>query len=446
MGALRTAATCLAALACLGLSTTTPAVASPAPTDGDQVDGSTDRREPTPLTAGTYSDELGAEGRADDVHYFSYERVMADSSVLVTVLGLPDPATDGADGLGVSIETPDGEACDDDSVTGDYSSPGRAMSVQAYAGPEEVGERDDPCLRADELWIAVDRGTSSPTTPLPVTLRVVEEAPVVGSTADLPVPPEDAPRLRVPARTDASAAEPVEGGLRPGEATEVEAGTSYATEVDEGVQVWFAVPLTWGEGFTVRVDVPAADAADVEALGYLGATVDLDLVEPAGLQFQGEVAEAPDTGTSYGAEASTIADGTSPVRYLNRFAGYDAAYPGTYGFTLTVAPAPDDREALSVPLTFVVGRTGEAGGAPQFPEVAGGPGGTAGPTSYDASTPYLVGDGVFAAEVGLPGESATAAKDAGADGRPWGVALPLAGASLLSVAGGAVLLRRRARA
>ena len=415
-----------------------PPPADPVDLGGTPVEVSTDPRVPTVLTAGLWSDVLTGSGDLEgNAHQFRYERTMGESTVLVGVTGVA--AEEFSDGIAVVVTAPDGSTCSDASTgSGAY---GTAFGLLAVADAASYGDRNDACLTGDALAITVRRSVSDPVQDLPITIRVVEEAPVRDAEAALPAVPDPVP-FSAPTPGEPT---PVTGVASFADAPELTTGT-WSDTVLEGTERLYRVRLGWGQALAVRLDVAAQsadDAAVLDAEFSSDPTVDLTLFDPLRSDFGGDVDDADPTG-AYGDEADVLLEGTAPVAYLNRYDDTGATVPGDYWVSVAVTPAPVDREPLAVPVELSLAVVGEPGEPPTFPQTVAAPDTGAGPEGYDPATPYLVADGVFAAEVSGTPRGPGAAD--GADPEVRRVAgLVVGGLSLVALAAGAVLLRRRGR-
>ncbi|GAA5155694.1 hypothetical protein GCM10023340_41600 [Nocardioides marinquilinus] len=352
---------------------------------------STDPSEPLPLEAGTWTDTLqGAQGAADSAHQFVYRRTMRASTVFIGVTGANSVENDRVD---VVASLPSGEECASDYSESGYENAFGSFGARLYIGPDEPNDGDSACLVADELRFTVSRGTKNVSSPVPVSIRIVEEAPTTSDVTTLPAQPET-PRVEVP---DVPEGDDLVGADTFEDARYLDDG-SYRTTVGEGEQKFWRVRLGWGQQLSTRLRLPAADDATLERIGGFGPNVELVLVDPLLNTFREGVEDAVTSG-DYGDEPVTMRDGTSPVAYDNRFGDGVAILPGDYWVTVSV-DAPDDRAPIEVPMQLEVQVLGEPGaGAPAFPATVQSPTGDAGPDGYAADTPYLVSPGTFAADV-----------------------------------------------
>lgn len=436
-----------ALLLALGVGVWPAAAAEPAAVDlgGAEVEPSTDPLLPTLLTAGVWADVLGPATSAAAGHEFAYVRTMANSTIHLGVVGAP-ASPDGGDGLGLTVRVPAADGtqtdCGSDQSSGSYTVSQRLVGVAMSIGAED--DRDDPCLTADEITFTVDRYSSSAPTDLPIAVRVVEEAPVQGLVTE-PPEPSDSPRVTVPETGDPVA---ISGSPSFDDAPALEPGTTYADAVPQGGTVLYRVPVGWGGSLAVRVDVPEQDDAALAALDSDEPDVELVLLDPLRDAFGNEVEEAVDTGDYAADEPSRLVEGSAPVRYANRFDDLTGSVPGDYWVAVAAERATDDAVPVDVPFTLVVEVTDAGSGAPTYSPTVQGPGGAAGPAGYDAATPFLLADGVFAADVPRDAAAVVVAptdESAARDHVRLAGGIMLGAVSLGCCAAGLALLRRRPR-
>ncbi len=410
-----------------GAGAATPELPDPIDLGGSRVEVSTDPRDPTRLTAGLWADTLTGPGGVDgNLHRFKYQRTMENSTVLVGVVAT-SPEESG-DAVEVSVKS-GSTSCGTDSSTSGV--PGSAYGALVVS--ETFDTADDPCVDSNSLDIAVGRGTATFTGDLPIAIRIVEEAPIVDAEKDLP-PPVETPDVPLPQPVEPS---PVTGGSSFDEAPELEPGSTVSDAVPEGTERLYRVRLDWGQALAARVDVPPTDAIE-----GVSPTVNLTLVDPLRNTFDGGAEERDEEG-AYDDDGSSLFDGTRPVTYLNRFDDGLMIVPGDYWVSVAVAPATD-REPVDVPVEISVDVVGEPGKAPTFREVVTAPGGKAGPGGYDSTTPYLIGENQFSADISGTPRVPEADEQGGSETRALvGIALAIVSACLCLA--GVASLRRRSR-
>lgn len=432
----------VAALA-LGLGAWTPyAAAEPVDIGGRPVDGSTDSAEPTSLEAGLWTVMLGPESQPQ---FFRYERQIEDSTIHIGAVGAPQ--TPDGDGLQLAPTVPDpasptGIDCSTNETTTSSSAPAGLIGTQVIVGNED-GDTGAACRAADAVDVKLIRYSSSSTVDLPVAIKIVEEAPV--SDQGEPLPEEDVLDPGVPDPVDAVTTPGGAGSFDDAPIVDASGGpVTIATEITEGSELLWRVPLTWADQLVVRADIPAITDREQEQLGYPTAYLRLAIVQPSRDISELSVGDDTTSGQYGGLEDSRMVAATYPLRYANRFADDVApTLPGDTWVSIAVAAAPEDREALDVPieLTFEVTATDNTG--PTYKAAVLSQGGGAGPDGYSPGTPYLVGDGEFSAVA-----SGNPFTPDGDEGDEWwglrrGVGVGVGVVSLACCAVGAVWLTRR---
>lgn len=442
----------LAGACCLAWLTVTTGYAAPAAAAPDRVDvggepladgsGSTNPAEPTELGPGLWSDSLGGSD-AQNVHHFSYDRRIRDSTVHVGVVGSP-PTLD-SDALKVDVgyidETGNFSSCgtDDDSIT--YRIPQSVLGTAVGIGPTAADSTDrPPCLTAATLKIEVSRGSSNVTTAMPIAIKVVEEAPV-SDPLSLPETPETV-SFDIP---EAGDAEDLAGATSFDDAPELDSsaeGVTVSTTLPQGTEQLWRVGVDWGQQVVARVTAETADEADFEGR-YSDVPVRVRLVDPRrevyALTNEGATDESADG--SYEVEESLdIVAGSNPLQYRNRYDDDLPVVPGDYWIAVSVGPVDpsSDLDPLDVPVEMTVAVTGEPAGEPGYPGVVTSPDEGAQIEGYSPEEPFLVAEDTFAAVAsGNP-----VSGDGWFSTRRW-AGLGLAAVSVLCLAGGLVRLRHR---
>lgn len=405
---------------------------------GQPIVGSTDQRVPTALDPGLWAVTLGP-----DAQHFSYARQIKDSTIHVGVVAAPT-SSDG-DSLQVAATVTTDESGEIDCGTGDDSTssavPHGIIGAHAVVGDET--DTDD-CRAADVVAIEVGRYSGSATADLPVAIKVVEEAPVTDG-GEGPPESEDL-EYDVPDPVDPVSAPAGEPSFDDAPLVDVQGGpVTIATEVTEGDEVLWRLPVGWGDQPVVRADLPAVSEAEAERLGYPNVAVRLRIIQPS--RDSVALTESDDYAEdTYGdTEASRLVAGTYPLRYANRYDDEDPTLPGDYWVALAVAPTPEDREPLDVPVELTLAVTGTDAAPPTYQGAVLAQGGGAGPDGYSADTPFLVGDGEFAAVAsGSPFAPDDDADDWWGPRRAAGVGLGVVSLACC-VVGATWLVRRRAR-
>ncbi|KAA1427962.1 hypothetical protein [Nocardioides antri] len=429
-----------AAAIALGVGAWTPydaAAAEPVDLGGQPVDGSTNPASPTVVEAGLWTSSLGPQSQPQ---HFTYDRQIKDSTVHVGVIGTP--VTGGSDGIQIDaqVPTPDDTApteCDSDYFTTDSTVPQALVGAEVIVGGEDP---TDPCRGAGTVTIRVTRYDSSSTGELPYALKIVEEAPV--TEPGEPLPEDVELTYDAPAPTDAASTP--EGAVSFDDAPVVaphDGPVTIATEITEGTELLWKVPLTWGEQLVVRGDL-AGGVTYEEDPELADVAVYLRIVQPT--RDVSALTESDHYSYNvFGEKTARFFAATYPLRYTNRYGDLLPALPGDHWVAVSVEP-PAERApmAVSVELTFALEEVDVA--PPTYQDAVLAQGGGDGPDGYSADTPYLVGDGEFAAVAsGNPFTPETE------DDSWWGprryAGLGLGVVSLASCAAGAVWLARTRR-
>lgn len=442
----------LAGACCLAWLTVTTGYAASAGAAPDRIDlggepledgkGSTNPAQPTELAPGLWSDSLGGSD-AQNVHHFTYDRRIRDSTVHVGVVGTP-PTAD-ADALKVDVgyvdETGSFTSCsaDDDSIT--YGIPQSVLGTAVSIGQTAADSTDrPPCLTAATLQIEVSRGSSSVTTEMPIAIKVVEEAGV-SDPLSLPEPAETV-SFDIPEVGDA---EDQPGGTSFDDAPELDSsaeGVTVATTLPQGSEQLWRVGVDWGQRVVARVTAEQADEADFEGR-YSGVPVRVRLVDPRRELFaysnEAATEESPD-GSYQVEEPVDIVAGGPPLLYRNRYDDDLPVVPGDYWIAVSVGPVDpaSDLEPLDVPVELTVAVTGEPAGRPSYPGVVTSPDEGTQIEGYAPEEPFLVAEDTFSAVAsGNP-----VSGDGWFSTRRW-AGLGVAAVSVLCLGAGLVRLRAR---
>lgn len=411
----------LALLSGLCLVPSPAASADPGPIDlgGTPIEASTDPSHPTEVKAGLWRTELTVDDANPRV--FSYTRTMRFSSVHISVTATPTSSSDSIELSVVGLNNTDcGSERESASSTADFM----AIGVDLEVGPKDVADLNSDCLRADTIRFSV--GPSSirdSDQDLPLTVKVVEESPLVDGNAaaeTLPEPPDDQPSFTAPAAGDDHGE--VEGGQSFDDAPLLESGT-WSSSITEGEQRIYRVHLEWGQTLAARLNVDAFSESDLEPFGYSAPRIGLTSYNPMRRDLASSFDEVT-TSDNIGDDAVRLNYGQGPVRYLNRYADTNAYLPGDY-YVAVVVPAAEDREPETIPFKLAVEAQGEVKGVPDYAE----------------DEPFLVGNGERSTVAS--GNPAPTPEDPG-----WlnarhlsGLALGVFGLACLGF--GAVLFRRR---
>jgi len=401
----------------------------------DGSEGSSDGTEPIELDPGLWQATLPQYSQ-----YFTYQRRIEGSRVHIGVLGAPQDS----DGIGIKTSVGEGDdetSCGDQDDSSEFGYPHAVIGAEALVGDEDP---DSDCRDAETIRIAVDRGSSSSGSgDLPYVIKVVEEAPASGEPGE----PDDDPGYDVP---EPATAQDVSGSTSFDEAPLLDASggaTTVKATVTEGTEVLWRVPVSWGEQPVMRVDIPAAEGADAEALPEYGGgpEVSLHLIDPMRAHYRYVDSSGEDSGTGTyqrrqdGEEggATLVASGY-PVTRANGLT------PGDHWISLSVKPPSDaDRDPLDVPVELTVELQGEPDDGPSYNKAVLSQGNDTGPKGYSPAKPFLIADGTFSAVAsGNPRVADEDGDDSWLTGRHV-TGLALAAVSVLCLGAGVVRLRAR---
>lgn len=380
-----------------------PALAAGPDLPGESIETSADPGAPVEVGAGTWSFTVGD---SEESRFFRWRRTLDASTLHASVVA----GWEQGEGLALTLTTPEGRPCGSASVA-TPSLWGTLMSGQTHAGadvdPDGAGADEDPCVTANSLVVEVGRSsTAEGTDDLPVTLRLVEEAPVA-SVSGLPSAEEEIEPRAPDVSGDAAEVEGAPGLV---DVPEIEAGIHRGV-VASGEMEAHRIALDWGQSLLVRLVSPKLSEKVAEGFEDGPPGVRLQVRSPllAGLD------SADASLTAY--DATTLDVATAPVRYLSR--GESGAQPIVPGDHVVVVEAEDVAgEALDVGYTLQVEVVGEPEGEPDHTE----------------DEPFVLGDGERARTVAYGG-GAGLLRTLSAAG------LAVLGAASLGT--GVVLLRRR---
>lgn len=379
-----------------------PALAAGPELPGESVKTSADPGAPVDIEAGTWTFSVGD---AEESRFFRWRRTLDASTLHASVVA---PWEQG-DGLALTLTTPEGRSCGSASVA-TPSLWGTLMSGQTRAGadvdPDGGGADEDPCVTAKSIVVEVGRSSSAEgPDDLPVTLRLVEEAPVE-SLEGLPSAEEDTE----PRAPDVSG-EAADVAAAPGlvDVPEIEEGI-HRGSVASGEMAVHRIALDWGQSVLVRLVSPKLAESVAEGFEDGPPGVRLQVRSPllAGI-------DATDTTlTSYDDAVLDVAAG--PVRYLRRGgSGPGASLPGDH--YVVVEAEGLEGESMDVDYTLQVEVVGDAEGEPDYTE----------------DEPFVLGDGETERAVTYDGGGLLRTLSAAG----------LAALGVVSLGAGVVLLRRR---
>lgn len=374
---------------------------------GEPVQGTTAPRTAPTLGPGQYVDTMAHQ----QAQYYLVERTGPGASLHVGATMRPqDPS--GTSAFDLKLETLDGGSCDWDVVRVWSAGAGNTFGSGDVTGYADARDPEDPCGTDDQLLLSITEQSGSNLGGHPVEIWVHEEP----ATADLTgLPDNQADALWQGVEIGDPVGEVV-GGTSFTDATLLEAGATYSSDIVPGEILVFSVPVDWGQHLETVVEFPQPDPALGEHIGPSGTWAEVGFYGPD----RGEaVSRLSDTGEirlkeQVTARGRALAGGlTYDVEWNNRRWGspHAADRPGDYYVVLSMGSSRND--AVPVPFTITNEVVGEVFGAPtyvdpQAPPEDSAPVDGAGTTTAGSAGPDE--DGVAATDA-----AATAAQGAGTD-------------------------------
>ena len=351
--------------------------------------------DPTPVSVGDWTDELGPVRSATESKSYFVEKSAVGSTLRVSAHAQGETTDDGVE---VEILDDDGARCN---IGKAFRQVGARSIVAAQAAASDSVGCDEP----GRYRIKVSRVFGSDST-LPFALRVTEEPPVLDPGA----PPLAEPELVAP-RVSGQPHQ-VDGGTSFAYASPIDPGRWHSNLVP-GESLLYRFSLDFGQEARVSVRYPRATPAMRDVIGSEQLTSELHVLNPMQAQLP-----SPDTGFRLSGQVGSV----------NGIEDYSMA--GDYYLAVSL-----EREeyTLEFPITIDLEIVGEPADGPTYAEgvtwsVADGA--TAEPTESDTSD-----------------EDSPAARDGGSDGQSarWTTAAAVAGLLVIGAGVGALLLWRRRR-
>jgi hypothetical protein len=341
-------------------------------TAGTPVKGTARSTDAPLIKPGTYTDTIGV----GEKKFYGVDLDDA-SSAFVSAVAAPEPGTQVgyADGITVSLQDTNGNSCSLDGRAS-FGSAEAARPVADYATRRII--KDGQCQTADHYLFVVERDSAATSDPGAWTteLRFMLE-PGVTTTATTaasagswssatPAPPTGAGKSVI-------------GGTGFTDAATLGTGV-YKDEVEPGETLFYQVRVGWGQQLFATAELGNAKVTGNG--GFAGSGVQMDLYNTA----RGSV---DNNSVSYSGEQASVALGTAPARYTNRFDSTSAVsamrFSGWYYLEITLSPAVRDFVDGKVGVTLRINVKGEAGAGPTYVSDPGKAGFGVGAASSDAS-------------------------------------------------------------
>lgn len=310
---------------------------------GSAVAGGDNRHQATEVRSGTWFDTLGAPGSDSDERWYTFERVLATSTLhLHASLRVRRDADAPVRSDGLQIEAFVGDqACGGGEDRGEEG--GTDAVLSAYAPVPALTKPDEECLVADTITFVVRRTGDQDLPAAPVEIYAAEEAPAPDEPLTPAAPDGDPPQLDLSSPTgDLQIGAPA-FGLAP----QLAIGT-HATAIVPGETQIFRVPVGWGQRLSTAARFPKSVDGRMTAWISVISPNRASVVAPQSADF-GDGSDA------------LIAAHTASVAYGNR-SSTDAAVAaanvaGDYFVVVSVA-ADDDVPRVDVPFVLGLGVLG----------------------------------------------------------------------------------------
>ncbi len=321
-----------------------------------KIKGAASSGEGPDIGPGLYTDSIGR----GEKKYYSVS-LDAKSSAFISAAAAPEPGAKVqtvGEGLEISLETVDGNACDGGTQV-DFGSDGAAYPIADYA--TRIIGAEDECQKAGPYLFSVQRKGSETSDPgrWPLEIRFMSEPGLKGS---LPSAPSDnRAEEEPPTPVSGSAKKRAHGGTGFNDAGAVSRGV-WKDRIRPGETRFYRVPVEWGQQLNAAVELGSAKSpGEYPPTVYDGLGV--TMYNPARGRFD------EDQFVQYSPDQSAQALAYTPVvDYGNRFAdaGYDAPVSGWYYLAVTVSPKTAQFFKSTAPLTLRVDVKGKAKPGPDY--------------------------------------------------------------------------------
>ncbi|MFV0428299.1 MAG: vWA domain-containing protein, partial [Arachnia sp.] len=265
---------------------------------GTEVDGTQEAVGAPVLTSGNYVDELSPVTDDSRVRYYTVQRTMEASDVVVAALVQPKVGAPEA----IHIEMTQGDRhCDSDSDTSNGST--ALLTARVVAGQERSS---GDCETAEHLLIKVERKISdangtADVDPLKLQLRVTER-PHVSNYWALP---EDI-EVDVQGDLEVGAGVDVTPGSSMGDAASLASRDTYEGHIMASEVQTFKVSVNWGQRVRAQLIMNQPKASDAEVLANSDTMAWLYLLGPAGSRADAQNVSGLDDGGSVRVSSSPV--------------------------------------------------------------------------------------------------------------------------------------------
>lgn len=406
--------------------------ARPYAVTGKPVVGTAQAADAPEITAGDWTDTVGAEKSPTASRFYRVARHIDGSTLHVSAALRSDPAVR-FDGLKVTLTGEDGQTCAGGGL-GAQNTGGELIAASASVPTRTGGQASSACADGDVIAQVVrERGTVES----PIEIRVVEESPIDNGDA-LPQPSSQVAWVAPPG----GAAQKTSGGSSFVDAPVLRPGV-WSDTIVPGEILTYQVQLDWGQQLSAQAVFPRTGGKLGAALSKDSPIVALNLFSPgrARAVIGGAVAHgAPEIQSGLGDDALTVGGTTAPIRWRNREGSEPvsgAALPGLYTISVFMqGPATPSQRGYVVPFTLRVGVSGAVTGQPIYTQSATSASGSASASGSTSGTVTSPTTPAQSASTSTPSTSQGSGVSSGVVG--------LIAFGLLVVGAGAIVMARRA--
>ncbi|MGH3658782.1 MAG: hypothetical protein ACRDUA_19175, partial [Micromonosporaceae bacterium] len=337
---------------------------------GTPVTGSTDGLNPPVLKPGQYRDVIPPNhGSEKPSRFYAFEMPKgATGYVSVTVPWSSPLGRDTENAIGVKVTTADTQYyCDSDVGVTSYYGGGSAIATATAQVPYNRDAAEDECGAAGRYLVEVDNADRKHRTgTVPLELVVVVEPGA--ATKKLPEPYTEEKDSIAPTVT--GKVRRTSGSGSYGEAPVLSDGV-YDDTLRPGEEIFYRVPVDWGQRLAYQVKLPKLDSERMAKLDGSGIFVRTSIDNP--VRTEAAQPSTEELGYYTGLPAATNGS-TVPVRYRNRdsddVSTEATSIPGYYYIGLRMDANAKD-PYFELPVTVTVEVTGKSDGTPTYTDPDG---------------------------------------------------------------------------
>ncbi|ADD41492.1 vWA domain-containing protein [Stackebrandtia nassauensis] len=341
----------------------------PYQTTGTQIDGSDDGLNPPSLKPGQYLDSLGPNAKGEEPSkYYSFTLEKGSNAYVAATIPWSTPLeTDAKNDVYVKVSTKDGSLCESDSG---YSKPDGGGSAIATATPvlafDPEADKGQCGATGDYVVEVNNNGSTDRTGEAPLELVYVQE-PAAKATGKLPEAYTEESETGVKPDVDGKPTK-ITGAGGMSDAPVTESGV-YSDVLRPGEEVFYRVPVDWGQQVAYQIDLPKLNAENDKRLGT-GTPVSTTIVNPV----REEATQTANQDMSYyTGDPDTVDGSTAPVRYRNRNSDNievsNTSISGYYYISVRMQADVED-PYFELPITLKVDVKGKTGGEPKYDDPA----------------------------------------------------------------------------